>query len=162
MLPQPGYEDDKEIISDLIKVLLEEQNTEFRTLGSTTFEHQATLRSIEPDQCFYIQNEATIRGKRRIDISTAPPPDLVLEIDAITRTHIKTYAAIGVPEIWQFSASGLTMHQLQSGHYTDLEESTLFPSLPLKEVIPYSLQQSRKQCRNTVLRDFRVWVRKAL
>ena len=86
----------------------------------------------------------------------------MLEIDAITRTHIKTYAAIGVPEIWQFSASGLTMHQLQSGHYTDLEESPLFPSLPLKEVIPYCLQQSRKLGRNTVLRDFRVWVRKAL
>ncbi|MEO1392896.1 MAG: Uma2 family endonuclease [Cyanobacteria bacterium J06634_5] len=62
MLPQPGYEDDKEIISDLVKVLLEEKNTEFRALGSTTFEHQATLKSIEPDQCFYIKNEGNYSG----------------------------------------------------------------------------------------------------
>ncbi|MGB3295332.1 MAG: Uma2 family endonuclease [Phormidesmis sp.] len=65
-VPLPEHEDNKEIIGDLLKALLEELDTEFRALGSTTFERQSMLKGIEPDQCFYIQHEAAIRGKRRI------------------------------------------------------------------------------------------------
>jgi hypothetical protein len=36
MAPLPEHEDDKEIISDLLKDFLEELDIEFRTLGSTT------------------------------------------------------------------------------------------------------------------------------
>ncbi len=63
MMPLPEHEDDKEIVSDLLKALLEELDVEFRTLGSTTFKNQQTAQGLEPDQCFYIQNEALIRGK---------------------------------------------------------------------------------------------------
>ena len=38
-------------------------------------------QGIEPDQCFYIQNESKIRGKKRLDLQKDPPPDLALEID---------------------------------------------------------------------------------
>lgn len=41
------------------------------------------LKGIEPDQCFYIQNEAAIRGKKRLDLEVDPPPDLALEIEII-------------------------------------------------------------------------------
>ncbi|MGC1307228.1 MAG: Uma2 family endonuclease [Phormidesmis sp.] len=160
MVPLPGHEDDKEILSDLIKALLEELDTEFRALGSTTFEQQSTLKGIEPDQCFYIKHEATIRGKRRLNITTDPPPDLVLEIDTTARTHVETYAALGVPELWRFSPKGLSMHVLYAGSYKEVKESPLFPNLPLKEVIPYCLEQSRTLGRNTVMRDFRLWVKK--
>lgn len=62
--PLPEHEDDKEIISDLVKALLEELDIEFRCLGSTTFKNQFMEKGIEPDQCFYIKNEALIRGKK--------------------------------------------------------------------------------------------------
>lgn len=65
MAPLPEHEDDKEIISDLVKALLEELDIEFRCLGSTTFKNQFMAQGIEPDQCFYIKNEALIRGKKR-------------------------------------------------------------------------------------------------
>jgi len=52
--PLPEHEDDKEIIGDMIKALLEELDIEFRSLGSTTYKRQC-FRG-EPDQCFYIQN----------------------------------------------------------------------------------------------------------
>lgn len=159
MIPTSGHEDDKEIISDLLKVLLEEQNKEFRALGSALFEQQATLKGIKPDQCFYIQNEAAIRGKRRIDISSAPPPDLVLEIDTATRTHLKTYEALKVPELWQFSESKLAIYVLHAGQYAEIKESLIFPGIPIKEVIPYCLEQSRKIGRNSVIKDFRGWVK---
>ncbi|MEL6471594.1 MAG: Uma2 family endonuclease [Cyanobacteria bacterium J06623_4] len=162
MRPHAKQEDDKEVVSDLIKALLEELNIEFRALGATTFERQTELKAIEPDQCFYIQNEKAIRGKRRIDLNQDPPPDLVLEMDAEARTHLEIYETLGIPELWQFSRSGLSMHQLQAGKYLTVEESALFPDLPIKDLIPYCLEQSRKLGRNIVMRDFRLWVRSNL
>lgn len=159
MVPHQRHEDAKEIISDLIKALLEELNIEFRALGSTTFERQAELKAIEPDQCFYIQNESAIRGKSRIDLAMDPPPDLVLEMDTTARTHVEAYEAIGVPELWRFSKTGLSMYRLQLGKYTPLEESLIFPGLPLRDLLPYCMEQSRKLGRNVVIRDFRQWVR---
>ena len=87
MVPSTRNEEDKEIISDLIKVLLEERQFEFRALGSTTFECRSDLAAIEPDQCFYIQHEQMIRGKNRIDLKVDPPPDLVLSIDKSLTNH---------------------------------------------------------------------------
>lgn len=82
MMPLPEQEDDKEIIGDLIKALLEELDIEFRSLGSTTFKKDQA-QGLEPDQCFYIQHEAAIRGKRRIDLTIDPPPDLAIEAATI-------------------------------------------------------------------------------
>lgn len=66
MTPLPEHEYNKEIISDLIKALLEELDIEFISLGSTTFKSQFMAQCIEPDQCFYINNEARVRGKNII------------------------------------------------------------------------------------------------
>ncbi|MEL7241739.1 MAG: Uma2 family endonuclease, partial [Cyanobacteria bacterium J06573_2] len=79
--PLPEHEFDKEIIGDLIKALLEELDTEFLSLGSTTFKNQEMLQGIEPDQCFYIENESKVRRKKRLDLTQDPPPELALEID---------------------------------------------------------------------------------
>jgi len=35
----------------------------------------------EADECFYIKNEAAVRGKLKIDLTVDPPPDLAIEID---------------------------------------------------------------------------------
>ena len=67
MTPLPEHESNKEIISDLIKILLEELDIEFLSLGSTTFKNQFMQQGIEADNCFYIENEAKIRGKDRLD-----------------------------------------------------------------------------------------------
>jgi Uma2 family endonuclease len=162
MVPLTEQEDSKEIVGDLIKAVLEELDLEFRALGSTTFERQSTLKGIEPDQCFYIQNEAAIRGKRRIDLSVDPPPDLILVIDLAARIHVNTYEALGVPELWRFSRQGLSVYQLKAGKYEETKESLVILGLPLSEVIPYCVEQSRKLGRNLVIRDFRAWVRDAL
>ncbi|MGD1863262.1 MAG: Uma2 family endonuclease [Phormidesmis sp.] len=152
-------EDDKEIISDLIKALLEELSIDFRSFGSTTFERRSDLKAIEPDQCFYIQNEKAIRDKRQIDLKKDPAPDLAIEIDAEARSHPDIYAAFGVSELWQFNQTELSIHQLRAGRYQTVEESSHFPDLPIKDLLPYCLEQSRTLGRNVVIRDFRRWVR---
>jgi len=60
MTPLPEHESGKEIIGDLVKSLLEELDIEFWPLGSTTFKNKLMQQGIEPDNCFYIENEAAM------------------------------------------------------------------------------------------------------
>jgi Uma2 family endonuclease len=161
VMPLPEHEVKKEIIGDLVKALLEELDIEFCSLGSTTFKHQQMSQGIEPDQCFYIQNEAAIRGKDRIDLATEPPPDLAIEIDVTSRTHPSIYEALNVPELWRFDRGKLQINILQNGKYIEIEKSPNFPNLPLVEAIPKYLEQARSVGRNATLKSFRQWVRKS-
>jgi Uma2 family endonuclease len=160
MAPLPEHEYDKEIISDLVKALLEELNTEFISLGSTTFKNQAMAQGIEPDQCFYIKNESKIRGKRRLDLTVDPSPDLALEIDITSRTHPNIYQALKVPELWRFERGKLQINILRDGHYVESGQSLNFPLFPLIEIIPQYLNQSVTAGRNATLKAFRLWVQK--
>lgn len=159
MAPLPEHESDKEIIGDLLKALLEELDIEFLTLGSTTFKNSEMLKGIEPDQCFYIQHEATVRGKKRLDLTVDPPPDLALEVDITSRTHPGTYAALGVPELWQRVEQSIHIYQLRQGEYVEVDQSPTFPGWPLQIEIPKYVEQSRSEGRNKAMRSFRRWVR---
>lgn len=162
MAPLPEHEFSKEIISDLVKALLEELNIEFISLGSTTFKNQAMAQGIEPDQCFYIQNEILIRGKARIDLQKDPPPDLALEIDVTSRTHPSIYEALKVPELWRFEKGILQINLLQAGSYVESQQSLNFPNLPLTNIIPQYLKQSKTAGRNATLKAFRRWVQEQM
>jgi Uma2 family endonuclease len=159
MVPLPEHEANKEIIGDLVKALLEELDIEFCSLGSTTFKNQQMAQGIEPDQCFYIRNEAVVRGKNRIDLTVDPPPDLGLEIDVTSRTHPSIYEILGVPELWRFEKSKLQINVLRSGNYVEVIESPNFPGLSLVNVLPAYLEQARSIGRNAALKAFRQWVR---
>lgn len=151
-----------EIIGDLIKALLEELDLEFRCLGSTTYKNQEMLTGIEPDQCFYIQNESRIRGKKRLDLSVDPPPDLALEIDLTSRTHPSIYQALGVPELWRFEKGKLQINVLRNGQYEVSERGDIFADLPIAQVIPHYREQSDIIGRNAAIKAFRQWIRQQL
>jgi len=158
MAPLPGHEWDKEIVSDLLKALLEELERDFGCFGSTTFKKPMAY-GLEPDQCFYIQHEAAVRGKERLDLTIDPPPDLALEIDLTSRTHPEIYAALRVPELWRFVQGQLHIYVLQGEEYIEVQDSPTFPGIPLGAVIPTYLAQSKIDGRNPILRAFRRWVR---
>ena len=159
MVPLPEHEDDKVIIADLVKVLLEELDIEFRSLGSTTFKNEAMRRGIEADDCFYIENEVAIRGKKRIDLNIDPPPDLALEIDITSRTRFDNYEVLGVGELWRFNGTELEINVLESGRYIQVDESPHFPSFALREIIPQYLERSKIEGRNKIIKEFRSWVK---
>jgi Uma2 family endonuclease len=159
MTPLPEHESNKELVSDLIKALLEELDIEFFPLGSTTFKNKLMQQGIEPDNCFYIQHEAFVRTKKRLDLTVDPPPDLVLEIDITSRTHPQIYAALGVPELWRFENGSLTIYRLQNGEYQPTQYSPTFPNLPLTDIIPQYLKQIKISGRNATLKQFRTWIK---
>ena len=162
MTPLPEHETGKEIISDLVKALLEELDIEFCTLGSTTFKNELMSQGIEPDNCFYIQNEAAVRGKDRLDLTVDPPPDLALEIDVTSRTHPSIYEALKVPELWQFEKGRLQINVLQEGKYIKSAYSPNFRNFPLIENIPHYLKLCRVEGRNKTMKAFRAWVREQI
>ncbi|MBD2482779.1 Uma2 family endonuclease [Planktothrix sp. FACHB-1365] len=157
--PLPEHESSKELVSDLIKALLEELDIEFFPLGSTTFKNQLMQQGIEPDNCFYIQHEALVRTKKRLDLTVDPPPDLALEIDITSRTHPQIYAALGVPELWRFENRILKIYILQNGDYQETQYSPTFPNLPLTDIIPQYLQQIQTSGRNATMKQFRTWIK---
>lgn len=157
--PLPEHEDNKVMIGDLVKALLEELDIEFRSLASTTFKSEAMAAGVEADDCFYIQNEAVIRGKKRIDLTIDPPPDLAIEIDITSRTRFNNYEALGVPELWRYDGQSLEINVLESGKYEKSNISRNFPQFPLVDVVPQYVEQSKVVGRNTTMRAFRNWVR---
>lgn len=161
MNPLPEHEDDKEIIGDLAKILLEELNQEYRSLGSTTFKKEQES-GVEPDQCFYIQNEAKVRGKKRINLTVDPPPDLAIEIDITSRTQLSIYQGINVPEIWRYNGSRLQISLLAGDQYVESSQSRIFPDFPLTAVVPQYVEQCQTLGRLATLRAFRHWVKERL
>ncbi|OCQ92157.1 hypothetical protein BCD67_19615 [Oscillatoriales cyanobacterium USR001] len=160
MVPLPEHEVNKVIIGDFVKILLEEQNLEFWSLGSATFKSKTMKQGLEADDCFYIENEAIVRGKKRIDLTVEPPPDLAIEIDITSRTQFDNYQVLGVGELWRFNGTKLEINVLQAGQYVQVSESPHFPRVPfLNQVIPHYLEQSKMEGRNKTMKAFRAWVR---
>ncbi|HEY9633505.1 MAG TPA: Uma2 family endonuclease [Coleofasciculaceae cyanobacterium] len=161
-MPLPRHERAKSMIGDLVKVLLEELDIDCEALGSTTFKREDMESGVEPDDCFYIQNEAAIRGKDRIDLTIDPPPDLAIEIDNTSSTSLSSYQALEVPELWRYNGRMLQINVLQYGKYVETQISPNFPAFPLIEVIPQYLEQSKAIGRNATIKAFRNWVRERL
>jgi len=162
MVPIAAHERDKELIGDLVKILLEEMNLEFLALGSTTFKNQKMEQAVEPDECFYIHNEAQIRNKDRIDLSVDPPPDLAIEIDITSRTRFNNYELLGIPELWRYDGARLEINVLKDSQYVTSETSIYFPKLSLVEVIPNYVNKGKTLGRNVAMGEFRFWVRKMI
>lgn len=162
MAPLPEHEVAKVIIGDFVKALLEELDIEFWSLGSTTFDQEKMAAGVEPDDCFYIQNEAAVRGKDRIDLTVDPPPDLAIEIDITSRTRFNNYEVLGVPELWRWNGTKLEINILVSGKYVASTASSVFPNLPIAQVISEFLIRSKADGRNAAMKAFRAWVREQL
>ena len=158
-MPTPEHEVDKELIGDIVKTLLDELEIDCECFGSTTFKQEAMNSGIEPDQCFYIQNHSQMRGKRRLDLSIDPPPDLAIEVDVTSKTQIEAYISLGVPELWGYTQNQLNIYTLHAGQYESVTISPTFPKLPILDWVTDVLVQSANLGRSPALRAFRKKVR---
>jgi Uma2 family endonuclease len=159
MVPLPEHEKDKEYIGDLVKILLETLEIDFESFGSTTLKNERMLQAVEPDASFYIQNQAAVIGKNRIDLTVDPPPDLAIEIDITSRTRFNNYQILGVPEFWRYTQKGLEISLLIQGKYVKSDKSPNFPNIPIIELVNEYVQQSLTIGRSQAIRNFRNWVK---
>ncbi len=162
MAPLPEHEVDKELLSDLVKILFEELEIDRECFGSTTFKNRDMGQGIEPDQCFYIKSHLLMRGKKRINLKLDPPPDLAIEIDLTSKTQISTYEALAVPELWIYEKNKLKIYILQDKKYIESATSPTFPNFAIAQIIPEYIQRSKTEGTSPTLRAFRKWVREQI
>ncbi len=161
-MPLAKHERAKSIIGYLVDVLLEELNIDCECYASTTFKRQDMKCGLEPDDCFYIQNEPAVRGKMELDLNTDPPPDLAIEVDHTSKTGFDSYIALGVPELWIYDGKTLQINLLQEGKYIESKTSPNFPEIMISEIVPQYIQLSITTGRSSTIKAFRVWVRDQL
>jgi len=161
MSPSKEHERLKKLIGRMIEALTEELEIPIQSVGSTTWKNALKEQGVEADECYYVANEPRVRGRREVDLSVDPPPDLAVEVE-ITSSWIDKlpiYAGLGVPEVWRYDGKALYVEHLQSdGTYARQTQSRAFPFLALAE-IPRFLDQRDATDETTWIRSFREWVR---
>jgi Uma2 family endonuclease len=164
MSPHRKHETSTLSIHDFIVILFDELNLDYCAMGHLTCKREDLQRGLEPDCCYYVQNEPMIHGKEDIDLAIDPPPDLMIEVDITNSSLVKLpiCAALGVTEHWRYDGEKLQFRILRAGAYAEVSESPAFPGLPLKEAIPDFVKRGRSNGQLRTLREFRKWVRAQL
>ena len=163
MVPLPEHERSSWTLGRLIVALSEEIGIEIIGLKSSTWRSEPKKAGNEADECFYIQNEALMRGKLTIDLKNDPPPDLAVEMDLTSSSINKmaVYAELKVPEVWIWKKGKLIINILNDTGYVESETSLAFGSFPVKELAQFMHLDSEKG-ENARIREFREWVRSHL
>ncbi len=159
MSPLYDHERAKNLFGRMIEMLTLELRIPIKACGSTTFKSELKDAGLEPDESYYIQNEAALRG-RTPKLGKDPPPDLTVEIDVTTSVldRLPIYAVLGFPEIWQFIDGEIVIHLLQpNGQYTVSENSVALPMVAVKKLLE-NLDRCHDIDETTWMHDFRNWV----
>ena len=158
MAPSPEHERFKKLAGRFVETIAEESEIQIYPLGSTTFK-KPQLSGAEPDECFYLYNIDAVRGKKRLDLTKDPAPDLVIEIDVTNSSYnrLQVYADLGVKEVWIYNGESLTITQLQDNSYLTSQTSQFFPILAIAEIAQF-LQQAETIDYLELVKAFREWV----
>jgi Uma2 family endonuclease len=168
MSPSPKHERFKKLMGRLIEAMTEELRIPISSGGSTTFKSALLKKGLEPDECYWIANEAKVRGMDEFVWGQDPPPDLAVEVD-ITRSALRRfgiYASLGIPEIWRWKKNRLVFHELvpatgANGDYREIAKSRSFPFLG-PEPLTRFLLEAHATDETTWILKFRAWVREEL
>ena len=112
-------------------------------------------RGLEPDKCYYIQNEPVVRNRDEYDPDVDPPPDLVLDlvlevdVTSLSTTKLPIYAAFKVPEVWRWVDERLEMFRLDGDKYVLTVVSQCLPDFPCESAV--NLLAKRSQLSETNL-----------
>ncbi|HIK31749.1 MAG TPA: Uma2 family endonuclease [Oscillatoriales cyanobacterium M59_W2019_021] len=163
MSPLAPHERYKKLFGRFIESLTEELNLDVCSLGSFTCKRKNLARGLEPDQCYYIQNEALVWDKEEIDLDLDPPPDLAIEIDITSSSldRLDIYANLRIPEVWRYDSQQVIFYRLEGMEYARCDVSPTFPFLSDTEIQRFL--ELRKTTKETeLLRLFRQWVKSQL
>ncbi len=158
-MPSPEHKEYVDLIQDLTRLLVRELGLKLESRGTALLKRELRETGAQPDGCFYIQNAVKIIGKRVIDLSSDPPPDIVVEVDLSSESLGKfpIYAALGVPEIWRYDGAVFKMYHLAGQIYLEADASLAFPFLTAV-VMTELIEQSKLTGQDEALENFRIWI----
>ena len=160
MSPLSLHEGSSRFFDRLLTIFVDELDIDMRCLGSLLMKIPELKIGGEPDSCYYIKNELTIRAQENVIVGQDPPPDLVLEVDITNPSdrRLPIYALLGVPEVWRYDGYSLEFLALQNGKYIPIETSLSFPTLPAAIIVEY-VQKRLLLGESKTLKEFRGWVK---
>jgi Uma2 family endonuclease len=161
-IPLDPHETYKKLLGRLVEAATEELDIEIRSLGSRTCDREDLAKGLEPDQCYYIQNQALVRGVEQIELNQFPPPDLALEIDITSSSinRMSIYAALEVPEVWRYNGQTLVILRLQNTEYVCQDRSIAIPVLTAEAILKF-LALRTTIGETSLVKQFRQWVRES-
>jgi Uma2 family endonuclease len=130
-VPSQGHEWIKTTITQIVEAFAFARDLHYRSLGSTTFVREDLARGFEPDACFYLDHADAIAPDRPLDWAVDPPPALVIEVD-ITRSSLDKlpiYSALGVLEVWRYTAREVEIRGLIEDAYVVSDTSRVLPEI---------------------------------
>lgn len=101
MSPSRRHEGLKVRLGRLIETMTLELGIPIECGGSTTWRRQDLAKGLEPDGCYWVQNESVVRDLDELDLRIPPPPDLAVEVEVWSSSvdRMGIYAALGVPDL---------------------------------------------------------------
>lgn len=140
MTPSFEHERLNRLLADIIQGIAFGKDLPIEHAGSTDFRREDVERGFQPDSCFYLgDNVRIIQGKKRLDVSIDPPPDLVVEVDVTNRSlnKLPLYATIGVPEVWRFDSEHVILYHLSGQIYQEVPTSGVFEGVTADDVMRF-------------------------
>ena len=131
-MPSFGHAEDAHLLGRVVETLTDAFDIPVKAGRTTTQKRKDLDRGTEPDQCYWLrENARRMVGKRQLDLNVDPPPDLVIEVD-VTSSSLKRLplvAAMGVAEVWRLVGGSLAFLHLQAdGTYQACDLSRNFPN----------------------------------
>jgi Uma2 family endonuclease len=159
MTLSPEHEGLASFFPALILILAEECALNYLSRKSATLRKKKSAGA-EPDDCYYFREFKKISGKKSLDLSVDPPPDLAIEVD-ITHGSVSKfpiYASLGVPELWRYRKGKMKFYSLSEGDYDEVTHSLMFPFLTPQTVSEF-LQMGETEGTVVMAGEFRKWVK---
>ncbi|MGB9178978.1 MAG: Uma2 family endonuclease [Pyrinomonadaceae bacterium] len=153
MNPKRLHEQITRLIDMVVTLLAFELGLNVDNCGAMTLRVESAQRGGEPDSCFYVANEAAVRGVEEIDLKIHPPPDIVLEVDITSPSLDKfgLYLAARVTEVWRYDGTRMTFFALTEEKYETISHSRCFSHLT-PEMLERYLAIGRTQGSTAMLR----------
>jgi len=156
------HEEDSRNLAALFELIAVELEIDFRRSGSTTYKRKNIRKGFEPDSCFYIQSLDQIAGKEYLNPETAPPPNLIIEINKTSSSvpRMPIFAAFGVTEVWRFTKKQVKFYVLREGVYLEAKMSVALPILASEQATEFLLA-ARDASSTAWVKKIRDWVQSA-
>ncbi len=161
MAPLIRHDHEKAMFGRLFERLCEELDQPTFSGGGVTMKKRIAAKGVEPDECYWLEHEPVMRGKRDLDLDYDPPPDLAIEIEntASILKRLLIYAGIGVPEIWRWLDDRIEVLLLgDDGQYHRSETSRSFPDLPMDSFASF-IRRCYDVDELSLVKEFVAWVR---
>jgi Uma2 family endonuclease len=158
-----------EALGDLFKAVAGALGVAYFTCRSASWDRPEVERGLQADNSYYldlakIKAAAAAEQKQSREFQDYPEPDLAIEVDLSPpkADRLSIYKALGVPELWIFDGTTLTISRLaKDGRYEVVESSGFLPLRPA-QILQWLLHENRADDYDGWTQRIRTWAKRTL